>query len=338
MLSVINIKDNSPTPKYLQLAHSISSKIKDETISREEQLPSINELSAQFDISRDTARKAYLELKRCDLVVGVKGKGYYIKETPMLLQKRVLFLINKLSVHKERLYESFIKELGPYCKVELFIYNNQFKLFEQFLLSNLEGYTHYVIVPHFYSDSDKALKLLNQIPKSKLVLLDRKVEGITGNYACVYQDFENNLFDTMHEALDRLKKYSGLKLIFPIGTYQPREIIQGFHRFCVRFGFQGKLVTNCENETLKPGEAYITMTEDDLVILVKKVKQSGLKVGEEIGILSYNESPFKEVLLDGIAVISTDFVQLGRTAANLILSGEKTHISNPFRLILRNSI
>jgi DNA-binding LacI/PurR family transcriptional regulator len=61
-------------------------------------------------------------------------------------------------------------------------------------------------------------------------------------------------------------------------------------------------------------------------------------VGEEIGILSYNESPYKEVLLDGIAVISTDFVQLGRTAANLVLSGEKMHISNPFSLILRNSI
>lgn len=338
MLPAIHIRDNSPTPKYLQLAHSLSSKIRDQSISQEDQLPSINELSARFDISRDTARKAYLELKRRNLVVGVKGKGYYIKESTSLSPKRILFLVNKLSMHKERLYESFIRELGAQGKVELLIYNNQYKLFEQFLLSNLEGYTHYVVVPHFYSDHEKAIELINRIPKSKLLLIDKKMDGIRGVYACVYQDFENNLYDSMTEALGRLRRYSVLKLIFPIGTYQPREIINGFHRFCVRYGFKGKLVTQCENEPLTSGDVYITMTETDLVSVVKKIKQSDLQTGEDIGIISYNENPLKEVLLDGITVISTDFDQLGKRAAQLIMTGEKAHLSNPFRLIMRNSL
>ncbi len=338
MLSAIEIKDNSRTPKYLQLAHSLSTRIEDQTLSREEQLPSINLLSSYYDISRDTARKAYLELKRKNLVVGVKGKGYYIKEDTSPSRKRIFFLTNKLSAHKKALFEAFQKELGPDAKVELFIYNNRYEVFRHLLLDNLEGYSHYVIIPHFYSDGDKALELINRIPKNKLILLDKKLKGISGDYACVYQDFENNIYDSMHEALQQLKKYKLLKLIFPLGTYQPREIIHGFQSFCIKFGFQGKLVTDVSKEPIEKGEVYITMMEEDLVTVVKRIKSMDLKVGNEVGILSYNENPLKEVLLDGITVMSTDFQMIGRSAARLIHSGEKEHISNPFRLILRNSL
>jgi DNA-binding LacI/PurR family transcriptional regulator len=75
-----------------------------------------------------------------------------------------------------------------------------------------------------------------------------------------------------------------------------------------------------------------------IVGLVKKIRQSKLEVGQEVGILSYNENPLKEVLLDGITVISTDFVKLGRTAADLILKRERHHVQNPFELIVRKSL
>jgi DNA-binding LacI/PurR family transcriptional regulator len=78
--------------------------------------------------------------------------------------------------------------------------------------------------------------------------------------------------------------------------------------------------------------------EDDLVTLIKRVKQLEMKVGEAVGIISYNETPLKEILLDGITIISTDFEKLGETAAKLILENEKSHIANPFRLVIRNSL
>ena len=49
----------SSTPKYLQLANSIIKAIGDGRISKNDILPSINELSYNFEISRDTAEKAY---------------------------------------------------------------------------------------------------------------------------------------------------------------------------------------------------------------------------------------------------------------------------------------
>ena len=43
----------------------------------------------------------------------------------------------------------------------------------------------------------------------------------------------------------------------------------------------------------------------------------------------------KEILSDGISVISTDHAKMGETAAMLILENKKEKIKNPFTLILR---
>jgi len=63
-----------------------------------------------------------------------------------------------------------------------------------------------------------------------------------------------------------------------------------------------------------------------------------LTVGKDIGIISYNETPLKEILLDGITTISTDHDQMGRTAAGLINENKHAIIKNPFTLIRRKSL
>jgi DNA-binding LacI/PurR family transcriptional regulator len=78
--------------------------------------------------------------------------------------------------------------------------------------------------------------------------------------------------------------------------------------------------------------------ETDLVNLIKNCKSKGLVVGKDIGIISYNETPLKEILLDGISVISTDHTMMGETAAKLILENRHEKIKNPFTLILRKSL
>jgi DNA-binding LacI/PurR family transcriptional regulator len=57
-----------------------------------------------------------------------------------------------------------------------------------------------------------------------------------------------------------------------------------------------------------------------------------------VGIISYNETPLKEILLDGITVISTDHECMGRTAARLILDKKGASVKNPFVLIRRKSL
>jgi DNA-binding LacI/PurR family transcriptional regulator len=75
-----------------------------------------------------------------------------------------------------------------------------------------------------------------------------------------------------------------------------------------------------------------------LVELIKKIEGTDLKVGKDVGILSYNDTPLKEILLNGISVITTDHETMGRTAALLILENKQAHVDNPCRLILRASL
>ena len=78
--------------------------------------------------------------------------------------------------------------------------------------------------------------------------------------------------------------------------------------------------------------------EVDLVELIKKANSSNLKLGKDIGVITYNDTPFKEILAGGISVLSTDFNKMGDTLADMIKNRTRKKVKNPFTLIVRNSI
>src|SRR5690606_565569 len=119
----------------------------------------------------------------------------------------------------------------------------------------------------------------------------------------------------------------------------PPEIRKGFQYFCRMHDFDFSVMEGIEMSTpVKAGQAFIVIEETDLVNLVKICRQGGLAIGEAVGIVSYNETPLKEILLDGITVISTDHEQMGITAARMILEKSAAKVKNPFKLILRRSL
>ncbi len=71
----IELDELSSTPKYLQLAQSVIKAIALGKIKHDEVMPSINEMSFEFDISRDTAEKSYKYLKKLGVLGSVPGKG-----------------------------------------------------------------------------------------------------------------------------------------------------------------------------------------------------------------------------------------------------------------------
>jgi DNA-binding transcriptional regulator YhcF (GntR family) len=336
---LIAVDNECKTPKYRQIVDSIVSGLEVGVLGIGDKLPSINELLFEFDVSRDTAVKAYNHLKDMDILESVPGKGFYIRDHPFKRRAKVLLIFNKLSAHKKIIYDAFAETLGDKASIDFLIYNNNFQLFKTWILENKDKpYTHFVIIPHFKEHSWEAPELINLIPKHKLILLDKRIKGVTGEYAAVYQDFARDIYTALTEAHAHLSKYRRLNLIFPTYSYHPREILDGFRDFCVEHGFESHFVSDINQEEVRAGEVYINLMEDDLVVLIKRVKECGLNVGTDVGIISYNETPLKEILLDGITVISTDFQQLGETAARMLLEGQKQHVANPFHLVIRRSL
>ena len=301
-------------------------------------LPSINELSFEFEISRDTAENGYKHLKKNGVLGSVPGKGYFVKNAELNQKLKIFLLFNKLSFHKKIIYDAFVASLGDLAAIDFYIYNNDFLLFKKLISQQKDSYTHYVIVPHFLDGGENVHEVINTIPKDKLILLDKIVPGITGTYAAVYENFEEDIYNALVQANTKLSKYHTIKIIFPEYTYHPKEILEGFYRYCQQFAFTYKVVRNIENEPIKEGEVYINLMENDLVVLIEKILGTKLKVGKHVGVISYNETPLKKIILNGITTISTDFQMMGEKTAQLILEQSTEHIAIPFYLKMRSSL
>jgi DNA-binding transcriptional regulator YhcF (GntR family) len=336
--SIIKIDDQSVTSKYLQLSNSIIQAIEQGRLEKDNLLPSINELSYELEISRDTAEKAYRHLKQKGIIGSVPGKGYFIAKTDFKQRVKVFLLFNKLSAHKKIIYDSFVSRLEEYGAIDFFIYNNDFGIFRNLLQNRKDEYTHYVIIPHFLEGGENAADIINEKVKGKLILLDKLIPGIKKEYGAVYENFEKDIFNALKEALPQLTKYQTLKIVFPTYTYFPEEILKGFQSFCREYAFNYQVVHQIADEHIQKGEVYINLMEDDLVVLLGKIKASNLIVGKNIGIISYNETPWKQFILDGITTISTDFKRMGEMAAQMVLNDEKTKEEVPFALTLRKSL
>ena len=72
--------------------------------------------------------------------------------------------------------------------------------------------------------------------------------------------------------------------------------------------------------------------------LIEKIIAAKLKVGKDVGVISYNETPLKKIILDGITTISTDFELMGQKTAELVLTNSTAHIAIPFKVTGRNSL
>ena len=346
LMKFINIDENSRIPKYQQIIDSIIHNISVGNLTMDQKIPSINLFSEEFYLSRDTVEKAYSILKERNIITAIRGKGFYISRTKLISKTNILFLVNKLSSYKLKTYNCFIENIGNNSHTDLHIYHCDETLFLNLLDKNKSAYDYYIIMPHFKTEelkhtsfTDKVIKAINTLPQEKLIILDNIKPELKGNHIEIFQDFENDIYNALIEGLDKIKEYKKIILIYPekaIYPY-PKRILHGFRKFCVKYKLDFEILEKVYDDMiLKKGDLFITIEESDLVNLVKQVREDEFKLGSEIGIISYNDTPLKELL--GITVMSTDFKVMGETTAKMILNKETGKVKVPFNFIDRESL
>ncbi|MEQ8472837.1 MAG: GntR family transcriptional regulator [Marinoscillum sp.] len=338
----LEISEDSSVPKYKQIYHSIINKIETGHIKYGQKLPSINRLSFDYYLARDTVEKAYIALKDRGVIESVKGKGYYVINSAPDSQIKALVLFNKLSNYKHEILNAMMQELGDKVQIDFFIYHCDFEYFSKLLEEHLEGYTYFVIMPHFNEFDIVAFKsLMKKVPREKLIILDNQIEGFDNYHSCIYQDFKMDLYDSLVTAKADLDHYDRLILVFPQNDDYPypKEIILGFRRYCGFNNVNHEIINKITSDyEMKKGAAYIVIDEHDLVSLIKLQRSAGLELKKDIGIISYNDTALKEVLANGISVISTDFNKMGQLAAKAMLENEPLEVKNDFVFVKRNSL
>ena len=133
IIDLIKVDEFSVTSKYLQIANCVMREIENGNIHLGENMPSINEMSIELDIARDTVERGYKHLKKIGIIDSVPRRGYFIKNTDMRQPLKIFLLFNKLSAHKKTIYDSFVSALGERAIIDFYIYNNDFLLFKKLM-------------------------------------------------------------------------------------------------------------------------------------------------------------------------------------------------------------
>ncbi|MDX1283488.1 MAG: winged helix-turn-helix domain-containing protein [Draconibacterium sp.] len=108
---IIVIDSKSSKPKYRQIIDSVFNAIERKALKKGDKVPSINQICADFNLSRDTVMMAFNELKAKGILHSQPGKGYYIATTEIQHEERIFVLFDELNAFKEDLYNSFISSL-----------------------------------------------------------------------------------------------------------------------------------------------------------------------------------------------------------------------------------
>ena len=110
--------------------------------------------------------------------------------------------------------------------------------------------------------------------------------------------------------------------------------------FCSQTGLPVEFHTGVTGDIIRKNEVYLLLNsqhDTGLLTLARVAKEQGLVIGEDISVISYNDAPINEIILDGLTAVSTDFRQMGETAADMILTKNLSKVKCDFRLIRRGT-
>ncbi|WP_354961379.1 substrate-binding domain-containing protein [Chryseobacterium sp. Bi04] len=179
-------------------------------------------------------------------------------------------------------------------------------------------------------------EIIDKLPKADVYIIDQMRDSLK-KYPGIYQDFIEDIYNAMESSLNILSKYKEFILIFP-GNKEPIDMVNGFVKFCTAYKKKYQIIPDLQKHSLKKGQLFLIPNDRQLVETVEKCKSKNLKIGKDIGIISYNEMPLKKIVENGITTLSTDFYAMGYRLSEMILKNEQIQIKNPSKLYLRNSL
>lgn len=328
-LSIIN-----SFSKHEQLVQGIINGLNHKLIAKGDMLPSVNEMMRETGFAKETIGKAYKELISRGILESKNRMGYFVATDDTEQHLKVCLLIYAFDTFQETFYQNFRDHLGDNIQVDVYFHHNNFSVFESIINSNKGQYGLYVIAP---IESNAAKEVLEQLPKEKLLIVDRYVK-LKGDYSYIVQEFEKASYNAFLELAPRIKEFSEFVFFFKPSSAEPNEVLISFKRFIKEFNIKGVIKNSYEAGSIAPDKVYFTIHNLELWEMLKDTRVKGLKVGKDLGILSHNDDNVKEIIFDGITTFSIDFAHMGRLAAEFVLNLKPIKQVMENKLIRRNSL
>ena len=240
-------------------------------------------------------------------------------------------VLDTFKAYKEVLYHSFVNNLPDNVITDVQFHHYNIDVFKTIINNSVGKYYKYVVMNF---DDKEVAPTLSAISNDKLLLIDWNIHSKKENNY-IFQDFGKSFYNALKEAVDLFKKYKSIHFIYPDYTSHPKETVVFFKKFCADFNFENEIITDAKKFNIEKGIAYISISDRILGHFLEQCKEKDLEPGEDVGFLSYNETPMKKFIYKGISVVSTDFKELGTKAAEFVTHDEVVQCYIPTNLILK---
>lgn len=330
---LIHVDGTLSTPIYRQIIESVLSAIEKGQLQKGGTLPSVNSLATEFSIARGSIFKAYAELRALGNIDSTPGKGFFVLNTKQQGKKNIFLLMSTFNPYREVFYQTFLARLKNNASVDLYFHHHNINVFETLVENHSSHYNTFVIMPEIHKHTKSILKKFDE---RNLFILDTGFKEYSKLYAGVYQNYETDILQFFKSTTKRLKIYSRVLLLFS-GNMRNYDVIKGFERYFSTSDKNAKVITDTEKYNPQKGDLCLVMDDNDLVRLISYAKSENWTLGKDFGIVSFNETPLKSIISEGITTISPDFKQMGTDMADMILSNQKIAKENPSLLIDRKS-
>ncbi|MFI8602939.1 GntR family transcriptional regulator [Cellulophaga baltica] len=324
------IDHESDVPKYQQIVDVINQSIAKDVLAIGDSLPSVNAFCQEHHLSRDTVFKAYTILKENGVIKSVPNKGYYIASK----NRKVLLVLDTFKAYKEVLYHSFINEMEDDIITDVQFHHYNIENFKTILNNSLGKYYKYVVMGF---DHKQVSKTLAKIPNNDLLLIDWNINSNPENNY-VFQDFGRSFYKGLESITESFKKYKALHFLYPAYTNHAKETVDYFEKYCQDNNFDYQIKTNPQEYKIEKGVAYLSVSDRVLGVFLEQCREQNLEPGVDVGFLSYNDTPMKKFIYKGITVVTTDFEELGISAAKFINSDKPLQVYVPTKIIVRDSL
>ncbi|MEP0212935.1 MAG: GntR family transcriptional regulator [Cellulophaga sp.] len=328
------LKDESLRSKHEQLVTGIINAINDKDLKKGDRLPSINNMVKEVGFARKTIVRAYEDLKGRGIVESKNFKGYYIANINTKSKLKIALLLYAFQAFHEDFYNTFRKELGKKYQIDIFFHHNNLEVFKNIIDTVNGKYGMYVIAP---IPVPEVGVMLRQIPSEKLLIIDRYIE-MPQEYSFISQEFENSTYQRLQELYDGIKKYDKMILFYRSDSDYPEGIKNGFTRFIDDYSINGSIQKTHKQGSVKKNTLYFFISDTNLWQVLKDTVQEGYKLGEDVGIITHNDSDAKEIIFNGITTISADFKEMAIEAAAFVKDKIAVHKIIPSQIKKRNSL
>ena len=320
--------------KHDQIVNGIIESIDSKVLVKGNQLPSVNQMVGELGFARKTIVKAYSDLRDRGIIESRKRLGYFVLNDHTEQTAKVALILYAFHTFQEIFYNTFRASLGEGIQLDIFFHHNNPAIFETILENISNQYGMYVIAPIV---EKKSRDLLLEMPAHKLLLIDRHL-ALGDDYSYVAQSFETPAYKALVELLPAIQRFKQFVLFFKKKSDYPKGVLNAFQRFCKDYDINGEIQEAYTPKTVQKDTAYFTINDTELWELLKDITDLKYKIGQEVGVLSHNDSTVKEVICGGITTFSTDFRLMAQKAADFVLKRGAIQETIPSTLVRRVSL